>query len=147
MADKAVVLRRRIAAPPDRLFRAWTDPALLARWMSPVGSAVAEIDPRVGGRLRVVMIGDGQTIEHAGEFLELDAPHRLVFTWSSPFTGDVASRVTVELTERRDGTDLTLRHELLPEEAVASHAGGWSAMLDRLAAILAAAPQEVPHGP
>jgi uncharacterized protein YndB with AHSA1/START domain len=146
MADEAVVIRRTIAASAESLFHAWTDPAQLARWMSPVGHAVAEVDARVGGRIRVTMAGDGRTIEHTGEYLAVDRPHRLVFTWRSPYTGGLASRVTVQLTEGADGTELTLRHELLPREAISSHAGGWGSMLDRLAALLAPANEELPRG-
>ena len=56
--------------------------------MSPVGHARVEADARVGGRLHVVMEGDGRVITHTGEFLEVDPPNRLSFTWRSPFTGD-----------------------------------------------------------
>jgi len=133
MADGDIVLRRTIAATPDRIFRAWTDPSELARWMSPVGHADAEVDLRVGGRLLVTMIGEGQRIEHHGEFLTIEPPHRLVFTWQSSHTDGVATRVIVELTANERGTDLTLRHERLSPDAARSHAGGWGAMLDRLA--------------
>jgi uncharacterized protein YndB with AHSA1/START domain len=135
MADGDVVLRRTIAATPDRIFHAWTDPTELARWMSPVGHADAVVDLRVGGRLLVTMIGEGQRIEHHGEFLEIDAPHRLVFTWQSPYTDGVDTRVTLELTAIERGTDLMLRHELLRPDAARSHAAGWGTMLDRLAAL------------
>jgi uncharacterized protein YndB with AHSA1/START domain len=141
-----VVLQRRIAATPDRLFRAWTEPAQLARWMSPVGRVEADVDARVGGRLSVAMIGEGRRIEHFGEFLENRRPHRLVFTWQSPYTGGLATRVTVDLVEADVGTELTLRHELLPADAVESHSGGWGAMLDRLGEILAATPQQAARG-
>jgi uncharacterized protein YndB with AHSA1/START domain len=142
MADGAVVVRRSIATSPSRLFRAWTDPDKLARWMSPVGHAEVDVDLRVGGVLRVTMIGEGRRIEHVGEFLELQPPHRLAFTWLSPYTGGVATRVTVDLVGTDDGTDLTIRHELLPTDAVESHAGGWGALLDRLAALAAATTEE-----
>ena len=147
-ADDAIIIHRTIAASPERLFRAFTRPEQLARWMSPVGHAEVEVDLRIGGALRVAMIGDGVRIEHIGQFLELDPPHRLAFTWQSDYTGGVATRVIVDLVETTGGTatDLTLRHELLPASARASHAGGWGAMLDRLAAVTAAAHQEVSHG-
>jgi uncharacterized protein YndB with AHSA1/START domain len=132
MADDSLEIRRTIAAPAQRVFTAWTDAGWLARWMSPVGHARVEADARVGGRLRVVMVGEGREIEHVGEYLEVAPPHRLSFTWSSPYTGGRPSRVTVELEERDGMTELILRHELLPRDAAASHAGGWSSMLDRL---------------
>lgn len=58
MSDRpttAVHLRRTIAAPPDRVYRAWLDPALIARWFAPTGLTVrrAEVDERVGGRVRI----------------------------------------------------------------------------------------------
>ena len=87
------------------------------------------------------MVGDGRRIEHVGEFLEVRPPHRLSFTWRSPYTGGIATRVTVELAAGEGGTDLTIRHELLPADAIESHGTGWGAMLDRLAA-LAATPEQ-----
>ena len=119
----AIVVRRTIAAPAERIFRAFTTAELLARWMSPVGHAEVEVEPRVGGGLRVTMVGGDIRIEHVGEFLELDPPHRLAFTWSSEHTGGVPDGAA---------TDVILRHELLPASARESHAGGWGAMLDRL---------------
>ena len=142
MTDGALVVRRSIATSPIRLYRAWTDPDQLARWMSPVGHAEVEVDLRVGGKLRVTMIGDGRRIEHVGEFLELTPPHRLAFTWLSPYTGGTATRVTVDLVATDGGTDLTIRHDLLPTDAVESHAGGWDAMVDRLAAVTVATNEE-----
>lgn len=133
MPDDAVEVRRTLPATPDRVFAAWTDPAWLTRWMSPVGHARVEADARPGGRLRVVMVGEDREIEHLGEFLEVVPPHRISFTWSSAYTGHRPSRVTVDLVAVDGGTALTLRHELLSAEAAASHRGGWGTMLDRLA--------------
>lgn len=130
--DDAVEVRRLLPAEPERVFAAWIDPAWLSRWMSPVGHARVEADVRVGGLLRVVMVGDGREIEHVGEYLEVSPPHRLSFTWRSAYTGDRHSRVTVELTEHGDLTELVLRHELLPDGSGDAHAGGWSSMIDRL---------------
>jgi uncharacterized protein YndB with AHSA1/START domain len=144
MSDGSLEIRRTLRAPPERVFAAWTDPAWLARWMSPVGRARVEADARVGGRLHVVMEGDGRVITHTGQFLEVDPPRRLSFTWRSPFTGDRDSRVTVVLEALGGVTELTLRHELLPSGAAESHAGGWGSMLERLERELAEA--EVTRG-
>jgi uncharacterized protein YndB with AHSA1/START domain len=138
-----VRIERHIAAPPERVFAAWLDPASMARWLSPIGHAEAAVEPTVGGRLRVTMIGDGRRIEHTGEYREVDPHRRLVFTWQSPYTGPNPSLVTIELTARDDGTDLVLTHEFLPADAVDSHAGGWGSMLDRLAAELATPSMDV----
>lgn len=136
MADGTLEIRRTLPASAERVFAAWTDPAWLARWMSPVGHARAEADPRPGGRLHVVMIGEGRELVHRGEFIEVVPPHRLSFTWQSDYTGEEPSRVTVELAPVAGGTAITVRHERLPADAARSHRGGWGAMLERLAALM-----------
>ena len=131
-----VRIEQLIGGPPDRVFAAWTDPELLARWMSPVGHAEAEVEPWVGGQLRVTMVGGDVRIEHRGEYREVLPDRRLVFTWQSPYTGPEPSVVTVELEPVEAGTRLSLIHERLPAEAVESHRGGWRPMLDRLAELV-----------
>jgi uncharacterized protein YndB with AHSA1/START domain len=137
VSSDEIEVRRRLAAPAAEIFAWWTDPKKLARWISPVGTAEASVDQRVGGSFRVTMRGAGMEIEHAGEYLEVDPPHRLVFTWRSPYTGPEPSVVTVELESDGDGTALRLRHAQLPEAAAASHAEGWGGMLARLAEAVA----------
>jgi uncharacterized protein YndB with AHSA1/START domain len=132
----SIELRRRLPAPREEVFRWWTDPELMARWMSPVGIAEAELDVRPGGRLRVVMRGEGMTIVHTGEYQEVDPPGRLVFTWISPYTGGQPSVVTVVLIDRGDETELVLTHSALPAEVADSHRGGWGSMIHRLSAQL-----------
>lgn len=131
-----VRIEQLIGAPPDRVFAAWTDPDLLARWMSPVGHAEVDVEPWVGGRLRVTMVDGDVRIEHRGEYREMVPNRRLVFTWQSPYTGPEPSLVTVELETAEAGTRLSLIHERLPAEAVESHRGGWGPMLDRLAELV-----------
>jgi uncharacterized protein YndB with AHSA1/START domain len=132
--DAGVIeIRRQLPAPIGEVFRWWTAPELLAEWMTPIGQAEAQIDLRVGGVLRIVMKGDGRVIEHTGEYLEIDPPNRLVFTWISPYTGNTPSVITVELQRAgEDATDLHLVHARLPHNAARSHGEGWGAMLDRL---------------
>lgn len=132
----AVQVRRLLPATPEEIFRAWTDPEQIRHWMSPVGTAEAEVDLRVGGGFRIVMSGEGLEIEHTGEYLEIAPPDRLAFTWRSPYTGQEPSLVTVTLLRRDEGTELVLIHERLPQETAASHGEGWGRMLERLAAHL-----------
>lgn len=146
MVDNALEIRRMLPAPPERVFAAWTDASRLARWMSPVGHARVDANPRPGGRLRVVMVGDGREIEHVGEYVEVEPPHRLSFTWSSPYTGSEPSLVTVDLVPADGGTQLTLRHERLPDGAAASHGDGWGSMLERLAGLLGPHEEAVTDG-
>jgi uncharacterized protein YndB with AHSA1/START domain len=134
MIDAGVIeIRRRLPAPISEVFRWWTDADLLRQWMTPIGTVEAAVDLRVGGALRIVMKSDDRLIEHTGEYLEIDPPRRLVFTWISPYTGSVPSIITVELQPAGDDvTDLRLVHSQLPDAAAHSHREGWGAMLDRL---------------
>lgn len=122
-----------LPAPIEEVFVAWTQPEAMARWLAPIGYAEVEADVRVGGRFRVVMVGGDMRIEHTGEYLAVDPPRRLCFTWQSPYTGDEPSVVTITLTAHGESTQLLLVHERLPDGAAESHRGGWGAMLQRLA--------------
>lgn len=135
--DSALMVERTLPAPIDEVYAAWTDPKFMGTWLSPTGTAEVEADVRVGGALRVVMIGDDTRIEHTGEYLVVEPPHRLIFTWISPHTGSQPSIVTVVLTAQGDETHLRLSHERLPQETARSHEGGWGQILDRLAAAMA----------
>jgi uncharacterized protein YndB with AHSA1/START domain len=105
-------------------------------WLSPVGHAEVEADLRVDGEFRVVMIDGDMRIEHSGEYLVLEPPLLLSFTWRSPYTGPEPSRVTVTLTPEGEQTRLVLVHERLPIDQIGPHAGGWGAMIDRLARMM-----------
>jgi uncharacterized protein YndB with AHSA1/START domain len=127
-----VEIRRVLPAAIEEVFRWWTEPALLERWMSPVGTVEAEVDLRVGGHLRIVMRDGPIEIEHRGEYVEIDPPRRLVFTWQSQYT-DGASLVSVSLEPQGEAsTTALIVHSKLPASAASSHAGGWGAMLERL---------------
>jgi uncharacterized protein YndB with AHSA1/START domain len=130
------IVERVLSASVEEVYAAWTDPGLMNAWLAPTGQAQVEADVRVGGRFRVVMLGEGMRIEHSGEYVVVDPPHRLVFTWRSPYTGNEPSIVTVVLTGHGNRTHLALSHDRLPTEARSSHEGGWSSILDQLAATL-----------
>lgn len=135
-APGALRIERVLPASAEEVFAAWTTPDRMAGWMSPVGHAEAEVELRPGGAFRVTMVGDDLHLEHTGTYLEIDPPRRLVFTWTSPYTGPEPSLVTVELHPHDDGTRLVLVHERLPTGVVESHRHGWGTMLERLAEAL-----------
>ena len=119
-----------IDARPETVFEFFIDPARYVEWMG----SDATIEPVPGGTYRVRM-RDG--VETAGEFVEIDPPHRLVFTWG--WQGDevvppTSTRVEIILTPTGSGTDLLLRHLGLPGQAQrAHHRQGWEMYLNRLA--------------
>lgn len=134
MSMESLVVRRLIRAPRDVVFAAWLDPASLAQWMRPgdVTAVTAEVDPRVGGRFRIVMTharGDG---EHHGQYLEIEPPSRLVFTWISSNTNFLPTVVTVEFLERGADTEMVLTHRGLPPARIGPHQKGWTEIVRRL---------------
>jgi uncharacterized protein YndB with AHSA1/START domain len=144
-SEAAITLVRAFAAPPERVFAGWTDPAILRRWLA----ERAETEPRPGGRYRLETSNvEAMAGVHvcAGEYVEVDAPRRLVKTWSysgplSP-AGDVRTLVTVDLRETAPGaSELTLREEgpVLADATERRFAlEAWSSALDSLADALAA---------
>ena len=140
-----VRIERTFDAPRERVFRAWTDPATFVRWFSDVpGYEVTfpELDIREGGRFQFDAVsGDGKLYRVSGEYREIRAPDRLVFTWTwrdDPLRGDSAdTTVTVELSDRGGRTELVLTHEGFPNTGARDeHDQGWRECLDRVAAIL-----------
>lgn len=134
--DALLVVRKHVAASPEAVFAAWTDPESLRVWMCPmdVEEARAELDVRVGGRFRIDMIAGDEVYRHTGEYVEVDPPRRLAFTWTSPATNERPSRVTVQLEPTETGTEVVLTHERLPDRRSAErHEAGWASILDKLA--------------
>jgi uncharacterized protein YndB with AHSA1/START domain len=138
-AGEADVLRlvRRLPAPIERVFAAWSSAAALARWFvcAPAWTATVTSDFRVGGQYRVEMRqGDRLVGVAAGEYREIDPPRKLVFTWRSE--GRVGVRhsvVTIELRAVGDATELSLMHDLAPTTpAGRAHAEGWDGCLASL---------------
>jgi uncharacterized protein YndB with AHSA1/START domain len=136
-ADYSLTVSREIAAPADVLFDAWLEPASLGTWLRPsvISETRAEVDARVGGGFRIVMVRDGAELLHSGRYLEIDRPRRLVFSWNSPATGHRDSIVTVTFQERSGSTLVEIHQVGLPdEEARAGHHEGWSDGLRELEA-------------
>src|ERR1700759_2954144 len=93
-------IRRRVNATAEQIFDLWTRPDLMARWMSPFPGTVeceATSDPRPGGAFSLVMSSGQSSREVSGTYVQVDRPHKLVFTWIGPLTNNVTTLVTVEL--------------------------------------------------
>ena len=133
-ADEAPVLvvRRQMAVPRERVFEAWLDAETMAHWMRLEDSthATVIVDPRVGGGFRIVMEGPTHgAVEHRGEYLAIEPPSLLSFTWISRSTDHQPTIVTIEFHERGTGTELVLTHRRLPPKAVEGHRRGWTDIL------------------
>jgi uncharacterized protein YndB with AHSA1/START domain len=132
-----LVVRRRINATREKLFAAWTQPALLVRWWGPQGVACpdAEIDLRVGGSYRIAnQFPDGKVVWIAGMFEVIDPPNRLTYTWKLESQNGPVERVTVCFEAHGARTEVVVTHERIPDEAArTSHERGWIGCLDGLA--------------
>ncbi|HEY6399332.1 MAG TPA: SRPBCC domain-containing protein [Solirubrobacteraceae bacterium] len=135
-------LERLLDAPPERIFAAWTDPALLRRWWAAepdwTGSEAAT-DVRVGGRYRLSMRDPSGTVRSVvGEYLEVDPPRRLVYTWSweahdhsSP--GSDVTIVTVDFVPEGPATRVVLQQRGFARATDRDlHDAGWRGCLDNL---------------
>ena len=117
----------------DDAWHALTDSRMLTRWLMP-----NDFEPRVGHKFTLT---DPPT-EHwngkiACEVLELEAPHRMVWSWNGSTAGEETTRVTFELKSEKDRTRLTIRHQgAAPERAVQQIAAGWNAKLANFKRVL-----------
>jgi uncharacterized protein YndB with AHSA1/START domain len=140
-APVTVRIARRFGASPERAFDAWLAPKTAGEWLfaTATGKMVrVEIDARVGGRFVFVDRRDGEDVEHVGEYLMVDRPHRLVFTFSVPKFSSETTRVSIEVMPTDAGCELTLTHEgVLPEYANRT-AEGWTTILEGLGNALSA---------
>jgi uncharacterized protein YndB with AHSA1/START domain len=131
-----VRVSRGFTASAERVFDAWLDPVKAGRFLfaTATGEMVrAEVDPRVGGRFVFVDRRDGQDVEHVGEYLEIDRPRRLVFTFAVPQYSPEWTRVTIDIVPDETGCLLTLTHDGVLEEYAERTQGGWTTILDGLA--------------
>lgn len=125
-----------VAAAPARVFRALTSDEVTRWWVRPdvFDTRQWSGDVRVGGPWSASGMFRGQPYTLEGEFVEVDAPNRLVHTWRAP-GGE--STVTYELQPVEDGTRITLRHSNLhTRDACVGNAIGWETSFEALAKLL-----------
>lgn len=120
----------RVAADPDLVFQYFTDPAKMVEWMG----TEATLDPRPGGVCRINPSGQAAML---GQFVEVDPPRRVVFTWGWETellrTPPQSTLVEVSFTPDGEDTIVRLTHRRLPDYVLAIHRAGWNHYLQRLA--------------
>ena len=140
MATKpSLALKRRLKAPPEKIFEAWTVPEKMIQWWgaSDAASRTARADVRVGGRFHVGFRGnDGGQHDVSGVYKEIVPNRKLVFSWAWRTTPERESQVTIDLKPDGAETILTLTHEqFFDAKARDDHGIGWNRALDNLEAL------------
>ncbi len=135
----ALVIRRTYGVPPERVYAAWTDPQLAQRFLCPDEVKVAEIelDPRIGGRYRIVMQQpDGERIVVRGVYRDVRPVERLSMTWSweeDDPKDQYETLLTIDFARAGTGTELTLTHErFATQRSRDNHEHGWNSILDKM---------------
>jgi len=136
-----IVSEIHIAAQPDRVFQALVDPEQVVKWWGQGGvyrCTQFDADLRTGGKWHCAGLGpEGGRFDVTGEYLEVDPPRLLSYTWIASWTGDVKTTVRWELAPTKQGTLVRIRHSgLAAHPDVAQSYRGWPRMLGWLQAFL-----------
>ncbi|HEY7121082.1 MAG TPA: SRPBCC domain-containing protein [Solirubrobacterales bacterium] len=140
-AARVVRIERTFEASAEEVFDAWTSEEVISRWFKPMAGwreADAEVDLRVGGRVRVVMrTPDGDPVGAGGEYTLVERPHRLAFTWTFDDDPSNEQKIELEFTER-DGvtTVLFVNSDISTDERRDSQYEGWSTCFDEIERVL-----------
>ncbi|MFQ6005712.1 MAG: SRPBCC domain-containing protein [Woeseia sp.] len=132
-----LVLTRVLSAPREKVFAAWTEPAMIKQWFCPsegMTVQVAELDVREGGDYRLVVEdAEGETYSPSGTYEEVVPGEQLIFSWKWA-DSELITRVTIDLRALSDNeTELTLTHEGFPETEIRDrHIQGWEGCLAKL---------------
>jgi uncharacterized protein YndB with AHSA1/START domain len=143
VAQGLILASVEIAAPPERVFQALASREVVAWWVRPGVFDTREWagDVQVGGRWRASGVGNGRPYVLEGEFLEIDAPRKLVHTWHPGGAPGGSTTVTYLLDPLEGGTRITLRHSGFTSRDVCNNTAiGWETSFERLAESLALQP-------
>ncbi|WP_370978449.1 SRPBCC domain-containing protein [Agaribacterium sp. ZY112] len=140
-------IERLFNASIEKVFDAWTQAKLIAKWFGPEGFHVveSEIDCRPQGKYSITLNSpDNNTIKHFGEYLEVNRPEQLIFTWmledqscSGSKGQNALTVVEITLSTQQQQTLLKLKHEKLPNQAALNgHRFGWTSSFNGLEKLL-----------
>ncbi|HEY5107073.1 MAG TPA: SRPBCC family protein [Caulobacteraceae bacterium] len=139
-AEDAVRLTRKFNASPQRLFDAWLDPDLAGKWLFTSASSESHstlIDARPGGAWAITDRREGVDYTAVGQYLEIDPPRRLVFSFGMRQFSPILTSVIVEIAPDGEGSVLTLTQDGVGAGAESATKDGWLKMFEALEALLA----------
>jgi uncharacterized protein YndB with AHSA1/START domain len=141
--ERVVRIERTFDASVERVFEAWTSEEVLRRWLHGMEgweTPTAEVDLRVGGRIRIVMRDPFRGAQSAatGEYTVVEPPHRLAFTWVWDHDPDQPQLIELEFSEQEGRTTVLMTNSSIPtEEQSESQQRGWAVCYDNLEHVLA----------
>jgi uncharacterized protein YndB with AHSA1/START domain len=141
--ERVLRIERTFDAPVERVFEAWTSEEVLRRWLHgrvTMETPIAEVDLRVGGSIRIVMRdpSDGTEAGATGEYMVVEPPYRLVFTWVWDDDPDRPNLIELEFSEKDGRTLVRMTNSGIPtEDRWASQQRGWNTCYDILESVLA----------
>jgi len=133
-----IQVARRFEAPAEKVFDAWLNPHIARKFLftTPTGTMKeVAIDAHVGGVFTIVETRDGQDVPHHGEYLAIDRPRHLVFTFA--VMDFPATRVTLDIAEQTGGSEIVLKHDGVWVDYADKTMEGWTKILNNLATALA----------
>ena len=128
-AGETLTVSRTVPAPRQRVFKAWTTPSELKKWWS-VGQGwktpSAKIDLRVGGKFEIANEPEGGgAVMITGEYLVVDRPSKLSYTWVFPGEKTEESVVTVEFRDLGKRTEVVVTHSKASKGMLLQAIEGW----------------------
>lgn len=141
-ATEHIIVERLLVGPPEAAYAAWTDPLILAQWISPNSDLDVQVEGvAVEGSAYAVHMGAKYTVR--GNWLRLRPFDLIELDWSWDHEDQPPSHIRIELAAEPNGTHLVLTHSRLADaEEAAGHGEGWALSLARLAGVLLAARSE-----
>ncbi|MFQ3544505.1 SRPBCC domain-containing protein [Halobacillus rhizosphaerae] len=120
ISTTTLTMKREFSVTPERVFDAWLNPEMMRKWFFTLEGTnkVAQNDPQVGGTWEIVDHREGKDYQALGEYLEIDPPNKLVFTYKMPQFSELEDTITVELKEISAGCEMTFTQliHVSPEE-------------------------------
>ncbi|MFC8683872.1 SRPBCC domain-containing protein [Brevibacillus porteri] len=119
----ALKMTRSFDVPPEKVFDAWLNQEMMKKWLFTLErtNKVAQNNPQVGGTWEVVDHRDGKDYRAIGEYIEIDRPNKIVFTFQMPQFSELTDTLIVELKDTQQGCEMTFTQNI-----VVPHEENWT---------------------
>jgi len=121
---------------PEVVFDAWTKSAFMKLWLfKSSGNEIVSItsDLKIGGKFSILELNKNETIDHFGEYLQIEKPNKLVFTLEVPWHFSGVSKVSIEIREKENGCEMIFSQSGIDTNITKE---SWKKMFENLKALL-----------